>query len=152
TIYGTSANERDEKDHKETDCRLRPALRFQFPLHVSQLRAAYQQDAALKSSGLFNRGPRHTLELPLEPPDKDPADILPPQDPRMTSVFAEMSLAAGIETIRREPIRAVGILATDPRDVLFVARKLGEARANVVLFAFGSEALYTHPDYQRFLH
>jgi hypothetical protein len=171
TIYGASAAQRSEDEAQDSGneregsdatsprsdsqpqggCKLRPAFRIQFPLHVAQLRAAYEQDSALKNSGVFNRGPRHTLELPLEPPDKDPGDILPPQDSKMSSVFAEMSLAAGIETIRREPIRMVGILATDPRDLLFLARKIGEARANVVLFAFGSDALYAHPDYQRFL-
>ncbi len=151
TAYGESGAVKDEAGPTADDCDLKPALRIQFPLHVSQLRAAYQQDSALKNDGLFNRGPRRTLELPLEPPEKDPGDILPPQDPKMASVFAELALAAGIETIRREPIRMVGIRATDPRDVLFLARKIGEARANVVLFAFGTDAVYTHPDYQRFL-
>lgn len=126
-------------------------LTFQFPLHVSQLRGAYEKDEALKSGGVLSRGPRRTLEVPLDPVEGNPRDILPPQDPRMTSAVAELSLAASIEMIRREHIRMVGIIATDPRDILFLARKIREARANVILFTLGADILYAHPDYQRYL-
>ena len=122
-----------------------------FPLHVSQLRGAYEKDTALKNEGFFNRGPRHALELPLEAPEQNPGDILPPQDPKMTANVADLVLASGIETIRREKIHFVGIVASDTRDILFIARKIRESDASVTLFTFGSDILFTHPDYERYL-
>src|SRR5262249_4660924 len=129
---------------------LRPHLIFQFPLHVSQLRAAYEKDESLKSGGIASRGPRHSLELPLETSDGNPVDILPPQDARMSSNIAELALATSIETIRREQVRVVGIIATDPRDVLFIARKIRESNTNAILFTMGADILFVHPDYQRY--
>ena len=142
TPYGSAAAKDSPEDFRFV---------LQFPLHVSQLRQAYQKDEALKGSGILNRGPRRTLELPLESSEADPKDIVTLLDPGMASNVAELTLAAGIETIRREHVRLVGIVATDPRDVLFLARKIREAAANVTLFTYGADILFVHPDYQRFL-
>jgi hypothetical protein len=147
TSYGSAAGDAAENSKAESPVR----FVIQFPLHVSQLRQAYQKDDALRSEGILNRGPRRTLELPLETSESEPRDTVALQDPQITSNVAELSVAAGIETIRREHVRLVGIVATDPRDVLFIARKIREEAANVTLFTFGSDILFAHPDYQRFL-
>ena len=143
TVYGRSGSSVVQNDPVE--------FTIPFPLHVSQLRGAYEKDTALKNPGLFSRGPRHALELPLEPPEQNPRDILPPQDPKMTASVADLVLASGIETIRREKIHFVGIVASDTRDILFIGRKIREAETNVTLFTFGSDILFTHPDYERYL-
>jgi len=122
-----------------------------FPLHVSQLRAAYEKDDALRNPSRGGRAPRHALELALEAPEGTTRDILPAQDARMAANIADLALSNGVETIRREGIRFVGIAASDPRDVLFIARKIRENAANVTLFTFGADSLYTHPDYEQYL-
>lgn len=121
-----------------------------FPLHVSQLRSAYEKEGALKNSAP-GVAPRQSLELALESPEATTRDILPAQDARMASNIADLFLTSSVETIRREQIRFVGIVASDPRDILFLARKIRENAANVTLFTFGADILYTHPDYERYL-
>jgi hypothetical protein len=124
---------------------------IKFPLHVSQLRGAYEKDDALRSSAPASRAPRHALELALETPEGSTRDILPAQDAGMAANIADLALSNGVEMIRREGIRFVGIVASDPRDVLFVARKIRENAANVTLFTYGADVLYTHPDYAQYL-
>jgi hypothetical protein len=129
-----------------------PAFVVRFPLHVSQLRGAYQKNLASQGSNAGSaEAPRQALELPLDPSRTDERDAIPPQDPRMAANLADLALSTGVETIRREDIRFVGLVASDPRDILFLARKLREAGANVTLFTFGADVLYTHPDYGRYL-
>jgi hypothetical protein len=69
----------------------------------------------------------------------------------MAANIADLALTSSVETIRRKEIRLVGIAASDPRDILFLARKIRETGANVTLFTFGADILYTHPDYERYL-
>ncbi len=48
--------------------------------------------------------------------------------------------------MRRDRIRFLGLIASDPRDVLFLARKARDAGVDATLFTFGSDVLYEHPD------
>src|SRR5262249_26901937 len=52
---------------------------------------------------------------------------------------------------RRENVRFVGIIGSDPRDVLFLARKIREMGSDATLFTYGADILFTHPDYVRYL-
>ncbi|HLN90339.1 MAG TPA: hypothetical protein VK429_00610, partial [Patescibacteria group bacterium] len=142
-----SARWADPPGPSDTDVR----LVVRFPLHVSQLRGAYEKENALQNPAPIGQTPRHALELALEAPEATYPDIVPAQDLRMTANIADLALTNGVETIRREGIRFVGIAASDPRDILFLARRIRESEANVTLFTFGSDILYTHPDYQRYL-
>ena len=122
-----------------------------FPLHVSQLRGAYEKGGSLRNPAPARGAPRQSLELGLDAPEGATRDILPAQDAQMTANTADLVLTSSLEAIRREEIRFVGIAASDPRDILFLARKIRENAANVTLFTFGADLLYTHPDYQRYL-
>jgi len=145
TSYGSNFAKKSTPDHLE------PRFVISFPLHVSQLRAAYERDEALRNPGGASRAPRHSLELALDSPDQDSRDVLRAQDPGTALNIADLVISHSIETIRREGIRFVGILASDPRDVLFLSRKIREAGASVTLFTFGTDILLTHSDYERYL-
>ena len=122
-----------------------------FPLHVSQLRGAYEKSGSLRSTAPARNAPRNSLELALDAPEGATRDILPTQDPQMAANIADLVLASSLETIHREDIRFVGIAASDPRDILFLARRIRENAATVTLFTFGADTLYVHPDYERYL-
>jgi hypothetical protein len=130
---------------------LRPRFTVDFPLHVAQLRAAYEKDEALRAGAAQNRGPRRNLELALESNEHGSRDIVYPQDGVAAAGTADLTLGDSIETIRREKIRFVGIIGSDPRDILFLARKIREAGSDATLFTYGADILFTHPDYTRFL-
>lgn len=58
-----------------------------------------------------------------------------------------MRLANLLGTIAREGIRYVGILATDVKDKLFLAKEVRDFAPDVVLFTFDNNLLYAHPQY-----
>ena len=147
TVYGSDFKIRPIDSSLE----LRPRFSVSFPLHISQLRAAYDRDETLRNTGMASKAPRHALELTLEATDHDTRDVISAQDSQTALNIADLVITSGIETIQREKIRFVGILASDPRDVLFLARKIREAGATVTLFTFGTDILFTHPDYERYL-
>jgi hypothetical protein len=125
---------------------LSEAAIFTFPLHVAQLRSdapAFSQPGA----GLF---PGAIIPLNLREPSP-PTDLVPALRPQMTSPVVESTVASMLDTIRHEKLTAVGIVATDDRDVLFLAREVKRALPDVQLFLFGTHALYLHPDYVPYL-
>jgi hypothetical protein len=116
-----------------------------FPLQISQLRSAYDRNEALRQSGAGRQAHRRALEISLEG-SEGAGDTLPPYGQHMTANAAELSLSTALETIRRERIRFLGIVASDVRDSLFLARKVRDSELDAILFTFGSDSLYTHPD------
>src|SRR5206468_47937 len=63
----------------------------------------------------------------------------------------ELVLDNILSTISREGIQYVGLFATSSRDKLFLAQQIRKYCPDVRLFTFGSDILYTHPDYRSYL-
>jgi hypothetical protein len=61
------------------------------------------------------------------------------------------TVEAILDAIRHEKLSAVGIIATDNRDALFLAREVKRSTPDAQLFLFGTHALYLHPDYVPYL-
>jgi hypothetical protein len=119
---------------------------FYFPLHIAQLRndapPLSQPGTALLS------GPVIPLNLREVTP---PSDVIPALHPQLTGPIVEATVDSILDTIRHEKISAIGIIATDERDVLFLAREVKRASPDVQLFLFGAHGLYLHPDYVPYL-
>jgi hypothetical protein len=124
---------------------LRPKLVMRFPLQISQIRSAHEKLDATRRESARLPAPRRALEMSLEGPDA-PRDALSPYDSRMTANAAELVLSNVFDTVRRQKIRYLGLVASDTRDVLFLARKAREYGADTHLFTFGVDILYQHPD------
>ena len=115
---------------------------YRFPLHVSQLRS----DATLSQPAPLSLLP--TPIVPLSFRDTTPAsDQLPALRPQLASPVAEATVDNILDNIRHEDLDVVGIVATDPRDVLFLAREVRKAAPDVQLFFVGSYLLYLQPEY-----
>jgi hypothetical protein len=115
---------------------------YRFPLHVSQLRS----DATLSQPAPVSLLP--TPIVPLSFRDTTPAsDQLPALRPQLASSVAEATVDNILDNIRHEDLDVVGIVATDPRDVLFLAREVRKAAPDVQLFFVGSYLLYLQPEY-----
>ena len=122
------------------------AIRMWFPMHVSRL------------ASITERAKRAATPVPvaatpsLELVDvKEPADSLPTFTPALTEGTMATALASVLSTLVREQIRAVGILATDKRDFVFLAREVIRAAPNVQLFTTEPHILFLHPDYRSFV-
>ncbi len=111
-------------------------LQIPFPMNISRLRREYTRRPS--ASDTLAGGPRTRLEW------KDPASASESPSPlsELTAPIMERTLADIEQTLRLHRIRAVGILATDVRDRLFLANIVRERLRDVKVFLIGSHALY----------
>ncbi len=122
------------------------AIRMSFPMHVSRLASVTER--AKRAATPVPVAATPSLELVDV---KEPADSLPTFTPALTEGTMATALASVLSTLVREQIRAVGILATDKRDFVFLAREVIRAAPNVQLFTTEPHILFLHPDYRSFV-
>jgi len=121
-------------------------LSLPFPLHISRLRvaagkASLAQDQSRADSGNSNPAPApQTPERTAEPR----GDL--PSISDLTVQSAQLTLSNLISTIAREQYSYVGIVATDVRDVTFLASEVRRHAPATILFTLNSDLLYAYPD------
>ncbi|HXW16401.1 MAG TPA: hypothetical protein VEN79_17970 [Terriglobia bacterium] len=120
-------------------------LSLPFPMHISRVRAAVykatpQQGQA--ESGAVSGNPASTP--PAQASSAEPREVLPSFSD-LSVHSAELTLANLLSTISREQYRYVGIVATDVRDVIFLARQVRQHCPATVLFTLNSDLLYANP-------
>jgi hypothetical protein len=123
----------------------RPAL-FTFPSHLADLRNAWEdlQKEEKKAEASPLQPARRALGLDLAGQERE-VDLVPTFS-STTTAGNDLLFSNLLETIAREGIRYVGIVATDPKDKLFLAEKLRQLAPDIVLFTFDNNLLYAHPD------
>jgi hypothetical protein len=120
-----------------------------FPSHISELRNATQaeKEKAEKEAAAASTSLPTSRRLLLGPDltDSGPPPDLMPTFSQDTLSSNELMLQNLLETLAREGVRAVGIIATDPKDKLFLAEKVREIAPDTVLFTFDNDLLFAHP-------
>lgn len=125
---------------------------FPFPVHISQLRAAYDEEKRANDPATKRSEP---LEVAPEPlglvlgEDRPTRDRLPSFSPFRTSRTQDLVLANILTTIARNRIQAVAIVATNVMDKLFLAQILNRYAPDVRLLTYEGDLLLAHPDYRR---
>ena len=116
---------------------------FSFPMHISRLRVAAEEARASAA----RREPVGQTATPLR---SDPqtlfTDVLPPMTPGSTASSSELALADMLATVRRRHVDYIGILNTDARDRIFLAREIARHAPDTQLFMLAGDILYLHPD------
>jgi hypothetical protein len=150
TLFGSTAVFPSPGQHARHDngCDLRRAEAFRaesvfsFPLHIARLRSDAQRSAST---------PLPLLPTPIVPLNMrettPPADQLPALRPQLTSPAVEAMVDSIVDDIRHRHISAVGILASDSRDALFLAREVKRGAPDVQLFIVGNHLLPLHREF-----
>jgi hypothetical protein len=127
---------------------LEGAMKIGFPLHISRIRAtASGRDR--DDLALLRRTPKtQALSLKEEGPV---IDQLPMFGESTSSAYVELLLLNTLETLRREHITTVGLLATDTRDKLFLSQMLARHCPNMRVFTIETDLLFAHPDYSTYM-
>jgi hypothetical protein len=147
TAYGASGAPTQGADLAQTaTASFSHAFMFRFPLHIAQLR----NDATPPTPATLSLLPSVAIPLNLRE-TTPPADQIPALNPQLTSSLVEAHVNSILDDLRHRGITAVGILATDDRDVLFLSREVKRAMPGVQLFFFGSDLLYLHPEYAPYM-
>jgi hypothetical protein len=124
----------------------------QFPSGLSRIREAWEEKGEPGDTQNTNSSrqtlPKLTLDLSLaersEPVDT-PSEFSP-----LTTRTKDLAIANLLTRIHRERPSYIGILATDPRDVIFLARRIKTFTPDTILFTIDNNLLYTHPTYEEF--
>ncbi len=120
-----------------------------FPMHIRHTRTAFaraKQTAAEKEGA-----PATVLELSLA---ESQADTFTPApfDPVLSTRRAEMVLANILTTISKKRTEAMGIIATETKDKLFLAEVIHRYAPDMRLFTTDADLLLAHPDYKLYCH
>ena len=121
-------------------------LSLPFPMNISRLRVAAssvtaQQEQAGSGTSGASPVPRHLAQER----SAEPREVLPSFS-ELTVQSAELTLSNLLSTIAREQYSYVGIVATDVRDVTFLAHEVRQHCPATVLFTLNSDLLYAYPD------
>jgi len=125
-------------------------LDLPFPLHISNLRNAAIQEARAQQQTGSGSESANPVSAPLATEDTgEPREVVPPFSD-LTVRSAELTLSNLFSTIARERYRYVGIVATDVRDAMFLAREVRLHCPATVLFTLNANLLYAASEVNRF--
>ena len=122
-------------------------LNLTFPLHISRLRSMAWKNQTSRQKAAQDPFNFQSPKTPL-PLEEDQGTIVPIYSD-VSASYAEVVLATILEEIERQHIRYLGIVATDIRDRIFLAREIRRHSPNLVLFFLSSELLFLHPEINR---
>ena len=120
------------------------ALRLGFPLHIADRYASRQRGVAAPAE--FSKLMAATEVLRLED-SATASDRLPTFTPNLTDAARDLTLDGILAQLQRRRIGAIGILSTDERDRLFLAREINRVSPDVILFGTEPDILMLHPEY-----
>jgi hypothetical protein len=126
---------------------LQPAYQIKFPIHIADVRSAWEKEDAVREAASASVPQTAVVPVDLQTQSADPTDDLPTFS-RLTAAYDERSLTASLAALEANGIEAVGIIATDVRDRLFLAEAIHRNAPDVQLFTFESDLLFAHPAYQ----
>ncbi len=123
-------------------------IETQFPMNLSRLRTTADRKAADNDSGVDLQ----TTMRPLAMEDKEDAkDKIPQYFPGTANAYIALGLARMLETLGQAEVKSVAIMATDPRDKLYLAQQLALHRPDVSVLTAETDSLYLHPDYSAYM-
>lgn len=115
---------------------------YDFPLYISQLRKAYEDQGLLGDAvgQLFRSAGR--LDSKADEP-RDLRDLLPQQSRELTTRHDDLTLVQTLTEIARNHYDAVGLFASNPYDAVFLARMLRRYDPDVLIFTTEADLLLT---------
>lgn len=120
------------------------ALRIPFPLNAGVVRTAYERNPEPVPQDAISFTPTARLPLTL---NLEPRPLQAPvPSSRLTAPTVDLVLGDAMETLRAHHVRAVGIMASDVRDKLFLAELIRHELPDVLLFTLEGNVLFARKD------
>jgi hypothetical protein len=122
-----------------------PVLALDFPLHISDLRAALAKQAPASPG---QNGPAiGPTYVPIPEEQSNQTDYIAPLYSPRSSTYDDLVLSNILTTISREHIHYIGIAATDTEDRLFLSHMIRTYCPDTRIIQLnGNDLLYVHPD------
>ncbi len=138
---------KDKRDQSREKCaESEPSKEFRYttiryPLNIAEIRRRYQKAGLLDDpTSAVLRGPKE-LAAPEET-KRDLRDIFPYQTSDSTAILEDRVLSHTLRQMDDERYHVVGLISTDARDAIFLARLVRRHCPNARIFAIFSDLLY----------
>ena len=142
------------KPREDSGKSLWPKYEIRFPSGIAELRSEWSREAEADPDKGFQGITLSSLLRNLHPvdlhlaTDRTPGDVVP-QFGTTSTATTDLALGDVLRVGCGGSLRYLGIVATDTRDKLALARRVRERCPRVELFTFGSDLLTLHPDAAR---
>jgi hypothetical protein len=117
-------------------------LDMPFPIHISELRGAEEAKLMSQPTSL-SFAPQ--VFFPAMTTQTEGQDSIPPFSD-LDKTAADRVMANLLGTLAREDYHFVGIYATDPQDIIYLAQQVRRRCPDTLLFTFGADLLFVNPD------
>ncbi len=141
--YGSQAESAWDPNDREKGHR--PWL-FRFPMHISQL-TGMQSKERRERELRFGLTPRNADMMSRLDQSRNGSDVLPAADEQRTVLINQRLIEDFLFVIKRERVRYVGIMASNPLDKIYLVEQIKKECPLVQIFILGSDLLYGHPAY-----
>lgn len=127
-------------------------IRIPYSLHIGQARSA-RAEAGLLADGdkTLNSRARASLDLSFAG-GHEGRDVPPVFAPAESAIAADLQLSTVLASLRRQRVAFVGILGSDARDKLFLARQIKRELPDAQLYTLLADITYLHPRWLRDLN
>lgn len=124
-----------------------------FPMNISRLRSEYARRPTTPAPAPALPGQQGTAEprIPIDLSDRARPVESPPVQSQLTIPTLEAMMSEITLALARHDVRAVGILASDVRDKLFLATEVRRRLRDVQVFTLEGNALYLTPEHNQAL-
>jgi hypothetical protein len=148
TQYGRQLVELIKPNKQQISGYFSQIIELPFPMNISRLRTISQsvKPELVGALGLPSRFRPLSMEQPATPEDQ-----IPQFSPKTTGSYLEIALSEMLLTLKREHVGTVALMATDPRDKLFLAQQIARDSPDVSIMTAENDSLYGHPDYASYL-
>ena len=117
---------------------------LQYPLHIAEIRERYESQGLLQdgAADVF----RSAGELQGRRESRGKArDVFPDQTSEATAVAQNRVLTQTLRFLEDSRFKAIGIISTDPRDTVFLARLVRRYCPDARVFTVGSDLMFLDP-------
>ncbi|HEX6372192.1 MAG TPA: hypothetical protein VF006_24960 [Longimicrobium sp.] len=138
------------REGEEDDTRF---LEVPFPMNISRLRSEYARRPSAPAPpqpGIPGASPPQP-GVPVDLSDRARPLESPPVQSELTLPMLEAALTEIGHTLARHDVRAVGVLASDVRDKLFLATEVRKRVTDAQVFTFEGNSLFLAPEHNRTL-
>jgi hypothetical protein len=119
----------------------RSSISLQYPSQIAEIRRRYESQGLMKdgASDVF----RNVAELRARvDPEGNARDVFPNLAPDWTAVSENRVLTQALQYLEDSRFKFIGIIGTDPRDTIFLARLINRYCPDARVFTVGSDLLY----------
>ena len=119
----------------------RTSIRLQYPSQIAEIRRRYELQGLMKdeTSSVL----RSAADLRARgDAEREAIDIFPDQVPDWTALSENRVLTQALRYLEDSRVKVVGIIGTDPRDIVFLARLIRLYCPDARIFTVGSDLLY----------